>query len=234
VSEDELALIQKFARRTRTAMERLAAEEKYRTFVKAVSDVVYRVSADWSHALEVEGRDFLPTTLAPDPNWFERNVHPDDQERVWEVIQKSVREGSVFELEHKVQRLDGSLGWTFSRAIPLRDKHDKVIEWLGAASDITARKQAEQALIGAEKLAVVGRLASSIAHEINNPLEAVTNLLYLAEQTADDETKHTLAERKQIDQRLAQLGYGAASTHVKRRGRPPLSKEVSLPENQPE
>jgi hypothetical protein len=43
-----------------------------------------------------------------------------------------------------------------------------------------------------------------------------------------------LAEREQIDQRLAQLGYGDASTHVKRRGRPPASKEVSLPENQPE
>lgn len=39
-----------------------------------------------------------------------------------------------------------------------------------------------------------------------------------------------LAEREQIDQRLAQLGYGQASTHVKRRGRPPLSKGVSLPE----
>ena len=39
-----------------------------------------------------------------------------------------------------------------------------------------------------------------------------------------------LVEREQIDARLAQLGYGAASTHVKRRGRPPLPKSVSLPE----
>jgi PAS domain S-box-containing protein len=45
--------------------------------------------------------------------------------------------------------------------------------------DITARKRAELALIQNEKLASVGRLASSIAHEINNPLEAVTNLLYI-------------------------------------------------------
>lgn len=210
--KEELALIQEFARRLRTAMGRLEAEalirrseEKFRTFVEAVSDVVYRVSADWSHALQVEGRDFLPTTVAPDPHWFKRNVHPDDQERVWAVIQKSIREGSVFELEHKVQRLDGSLGWTVSRAIPVRDEHGEVIEWFGAASDITARKQAEQALIGAEKLAVVGRLASSIAHEINNPLEAVTNLLYLAEQTADAETKNTLVAAQQELQRVSQI-----------------------------
>lgn len=47
--------------------------------------------------------------------------------------------------------------------------------------DVSARRAAEQALIQNEKLASVGRLASSIAHEINNPLEAVTNLLYLLE-----------------------------------------------------
>jgi C4-dicarboxylate-specific signal transduction histidine kinase len=46
--------------------------------------------------------------------------------------------------------------------------------------DITQRKQAEQALVRSEKLASVGRMAASIAHEINNPLEAVMNTLYLA------------------------------------------------------
>jgi len=122
--------------------ERAKQEERFRTFVEAVSDVVYRVSGDWSHALQVEGRGFLPDTHATDPHWFERNVHPDDQARVRAAIAKAVRESSVFEMEHKVQRLDGSIGWTFSRAIPVRDEHGKVAEWFGAASDITARKQA--------------------------------------------------------------------------------------------
>ena len=46
--------------------------------------------------------------------------------------------------------------------------------------DVTERKRAEEALRNTEKLAAVGRLAASIAHEINNPLEAVTNLIYLS------------------------------------------------------
>ena len=46
--------------------------------------------------------------------------------------------------------------------------------------DVTERKRAEDALRNTEKLAAVGRLAASIAHEINNPLEAVTNLIYLS------------------------------------------------------
>ena len=51
--------------------------------------------------------------------------------------------------------------------------------------DITERKQTEHLLRTAEKLAAVGRLAASMAHEINNPLESVTNLLYLARTTED-------------------------------------------------
>jgi PAS domain S-box-containing protein len=59
--------------------------------------------------------------------------------------------------------------------------------------DVTESKRAELALMQTEKLAAVGRLASSIAHEINNPLESVTNLLYLARETAlNPETREYL------------------------------------------
>ena len=57
---------------------------------------------------------------------------------------------------------------------------DGSIQAISAASlEVTQQKRAEEALIQSEKLAAVGRLASSISHEINNPLEAITNLLYL-------------------------------------------------------
>jgi PAS domain S-box-containing protein len=61
---------------------------------------------------------------------------------------------------------------------------DGTVQAISAASlEITQQKKAELALMQSEKLAVVGRLAASIAHEINNPLESVTNLLYLAERS---------------------------------------------------
>ena len=57
---------------------------------------------------------------------------------------------------------------------------DGAVEKIVTVSDITDRKLAEYALLTAEKLAATGKLANAIAHEINNPLEAVTNLLFLA------------------------------------------------------
>ncbi len=55
--------------------------------------------------------------------------------------------------------------------------------------DVTEQKKLEQSLMMSEKLASVGRLAASVAHEINNPLEAITNLLFLAQRDLEDRTK---------------------------------------------
>ena len=68
--------------------------------------------------------------------------------------------------------------WTVNY-FPVHAKDGSVQAISAASLEMTQQKKAEKALIQSEKLAVVGRLASSISHEINNPLESVTNLLYL-------------------------------------------------------
>jgi signal transduction histidine kinase len=158
------------------------SEARFRAFVAASSDVVFRMNADWSEMRQLRGRDFIADTEAPSGSWLEKYIHPDDQRLVLDAIRKAIQEKSVFELEYRVLRLDGTPGWTFSRAVPLFDACGEIVEWFGAATDITARKQSEQALLRSEKLATLGRMAATIAHEINNPLEAVTNLLFLADE----------------------------------------------------
>lgn len=70
--------------------------------------------------------------------------------------------------------------------------------------DITRQKVAEKALHQSERLASVGRLATTIAHEINNPLEAVTNLVYLARESAVGDVKEFL---RLADEELGRIAY---------------------------
>jgi PAS domain S-box-containing protein len=73
-------------------------------------------------------------------------------------------------------------------------------------TDMSRQKQAESALIQSEKLAAVGRLAASISHEINNPLEAVTNILYLVERNVrDEEAQRYIAMAQAELQRASQI-----------------------------
>jgi len=69
---------------------------------------------------------------------------------------------------------------------PIKDASGKVIGASKILRDISDRKRMQQSLLQAEKLAATGRMAASIAHEINNPLEGLLNLIYLARGCADD------------------------------------------------
>ncbi len=113
------------------------------------------------------------------------NIHPEDWPEVERRARHSLDTGGDFIMDYRVQSTPGTLRWVTARGNCLRTDAGAPLRFTGVVLDITERKLAEQALLRTEKLAAVGRLASSIAHEINNPLEAVTNLLYLARSSED-------------------------------------------------
>ena len=69
---------------------------------------------------------------------------------------------------------------------PIRDASGRIVGASKILRDIAGKKRTEASLLQAEKIAAAGRMAATIAHEVNNPLEAVTNLLYLAKTNAED------------------------------------------------
>jgi PAS domain S-box-containing protein len=120
-----------------------------------------------------------PGGIAPDARAWLEFVHPDDVPALDEAFAKVRAEGAEYHMQYRVRRRDGSIRWIESQGRVQRNADGKIARIMGVMADITQRKQADEALLRAEKLAVAGRLAASVAHEINNPLEAVANMLYL-------------------------------------------------------
>src|SRR6478752_1449709 len=138
------------------------SEEHFRALVQATSDVIYRMSADWSEMRFLQGRQFIADTREPTLTWLEKYIHPDDQPRVKQAISEALEAKKPFQLEHRVLRTDGTVGWTFSRALPIFDGDGKILEWLGAASDITGRNTAAEKLRESEERSAFVRRSSGI------------------------------------------------------------------------
>ena len=109
--------------------------------------------------------------------------------------------------EYLYTHSDGSECWISLAASPILDERGAVTGGVLTVMDVDQQKRSEAALIQNEKLAAVGRLAASISHEINNPLEAVTNLLYLVrcEEHLSDEVRTYLNAAENELGRVSQI-----------------------------
>ncbi len=123
-----------------------ASEARLSAIVRATSEVLYSQSPDWSEMRQLTGGGFLADTGTANPHWLAEYIPADEQPRVTATIAEAIRTRSIFSLEHRVRLADGGVGWTQSRAVPLLGPDGEITEWFGTASDVTARRQAEEAL----------------------------------------------------------------------------------------
>jgi len=140
-----------------------------------------------------------PGSIEPTSEAWLNAVHPEDVESVREAVDRTRNGGSDYHHQYRVTWPDGSIHWLESRGKSQRDDTGQVKRVVGVVTDVTPRKHAEDAILRAEKLAIAGRLAASVAHEINNPLEAVSNLLFLITLTDEPEAVQGYA-RDAMDQ----------------------------------
>jgi len=160
-------------------------EDRFRAFVTATSDVEYRMSPDWSEMWHLDGRGIIADTAGPTRNWLMEYIHPDDHPRMTAAIAVAVKTKSVFELEHRVKRVDGTLGWSLARAVPLLDDKGEITEWFGAARDVTARRSAEEALREEDRRK--NEFLATLAHELRNPLAPLRHGLEIAKRNSKPE-----------------------------------------------
>jgi signal transduction histidine kinase len=166
-----------------------------------VLDLDSGTSARWyTGSYPVFGRPFSEIEALPS---LLPLVYEEDQPRLPGMVKHMRESWEPLVFEFRTMWPNGELHWQEMRANRVAGV---TCNWRGVTFDITDRKLAEFALLRSEKLAAMGRLASTVAHEINNPLESVTNLLYLSRNdpslSIDTRTYLSMA-----DSELARLGH---------------------------
>ena len=196
-STDEVALVQAVANRVWESIVRIRAD-KQATSAKAVLDLALEAGhagvfdwnipdnqITWSPQLEAL-YGVVPGTFEGRIEDWSRRVVKEDADLVLANISDALsRRRQDYGYDFRALLPGGEQRWLHGQARFHYAADGTPLRMVGINVDIHDRRQAEQALLQTEKLAAVGRLAASIAHEINNPLESVTNLLYLAGRSDD-------------------------------------------------
>ena len=148
-------------RRLEAEGERLReSEARFRALAETRADIIYRMSPDWRDIRIWQGGGVLRDMQAPSSNWMDEFVPHEDHASVVDRARHAVRTRTPFEMEHRVRRPDGSIGWLQSRAVPIVDGAGEIVEWFGSASDVTADVAARAALAASrERLELASRAA---------------------------------------------------------------------------
>ncbi|MGB9256120.1 MAG: ATP-binding protein [Candidatus Korobacteraceae bacterium] len=193
----------------RDVLERLqASEARYRSLTVASSSIV------WTADLHGEFVDRLPSWEAYTGQTFEQYrglgwteaIHSADRKHIVPAFSAAIKSLRPFQLEFRLRRYDGNYRYVLARGVPVFREDSSVKEWVGTCTDMQDRKDSEVALRKSERLALAGQLAAGIAHEINNPLEAVTNLIYLINtRAADEQTRQFCAMAQHELNRITEI-----------------------------
>ncbi|HMD19844.1 MAG TPA: ATP-binding protein [Alloacidobacterium sp.] len=181
----------------KSAAEVYESREWLHTTLRSIGDGVIACDVDGSV-------EFMNSVAEELTGWPMQEARGKPLTQVFHIINEMTREESENPVE-KVRRLNAVIGLANHTALlsrsgaeyviddsaaPIRDKEGKMIGIVLVFRDVTDQKRTEAALIANEKLAVAGRLAASIAHEIHNPLDSVANLHYLVARENDPEKRN--------------------------------------------
>jgi len=166
-------------------------EQRYRSLVEATTAVVWsanasgEVESDLAGWVELTGQ---PMERSKGWGWLEA-IHPDDREYTTQTWSAAYTTRSVYQVEHRVRGKDGQYRQMRACAVPIMDNEGNVVEWIGAHTDVTSQKQAEQALRDAKESAESANRAKSeflanMSHEIRTPMNGI---LGMTELTLDSE-----------------------------------------------
>ncbi len=165
---------------TRLYMNLQVSERKFRNLVENAADLIYATDR---HGRLLYANPALERLLGHEAAAVHESgltvlslVHPADRARVGRLLGPMLRGRERGACEFRMIHADGcGFRWFSQTNVPLRDESGAVTGMQCLAHDITERRQMQEQIAAAERLADLGRMAASIAHEIRNPLGAIVN-----------------------------------------------------------
>jgi PAS domain S-box-containing protein len=164
--------------------------------------------------LSPESYSLLGTTphdFSASPDAFIELVHPQDRELLLQHIKGSIQTRELINHEFRIVRTDGREYWISCQGQADYNQTGRAVRHSGLLVDITLRKQSEQMVRRFERLSAAARLSAAMAHEINNPLAGVVNLIYLA-KTAPGTSEAVIVLLGRAEQELERVAHAARQT----------------------
>jgi PAS domain S-box-containing protein len=179
-----LSLVRDITERQAAEQALRDSEERYRALIEVSPQTVWLASPDgaitYFNQWMSDYSGFAPQELLRHA-WLEA-VHPEHRDAVRTAWLHTVATGVDWNVELPLRRADGEYRWHVSRARPIRDADGTVVRWVGVAFDIHDRRvaaealqRAREALMHVTRVATVGEVTGSLAHELNQPLAAIVN-----------------------------------------------------------
>jgi PAS domain S-box-containing protein len=184
-------ILREMDQREQHAIEIRQREEWFRVTLSSIGDAVIATNQRGKVTfMNPIAEELTGIRLAQARGQEVRSVFPIFNEQTHQPVENPV--AKVLELGHVMglanhtvlRRADGKMIPIEDSAAPIYDDHKQLRGVVMVFRDVTAEKQAQDVMRKAEKLAAAGRLAATVAHEINNPLEAVGNLIYIVKNSA--------------------------------------------------
>ncbi|MBO1512808.1 GAF domain-containing protein [Metabacillus bambusae] len=238
ISSSDLEFLQLMAQWIGNELERLQSEAKLKESQERLQQIANNIKeAFWMFDIKKEKLLYMSSAwfdlsgitiedFNQNPTYWLNAIHPDDLEHTVNRF-KNIKESGEF--DYRLFHTNGTMRWIRNRIVPIFNKEGMVYRIAGVAEDITDSKIKEELLRKSDKLAAVGQLAASIAHEIRNPLTSIKGFMQLLNNEQFSFKEILLSEFNQIENfinEILMLANPHHETNYKKRDIVKLIQEV--------